>query len=76
MTERAVGTLISWHATRGYGYLRRDRGGVDVLVTRKGFLGSGIEDLQPGTRLSFVLAADDPRGPRAMNICVMSEPTP
>jgi cold shock CspA family protein len=72
MSERAVGTLISWHEARGYGYLRRDHGGEDVLVVRKGFLGGDVEDLQVGTRLSFVLAADDPRGPRALNIRVIA----
>ena len=69
-----VGTLVSWQKNRGYGYARCDHGGADILVASKEVLRSGIakDDLHVGMRLAFVLATDDPHGPRALHIRVLS----
>jgi cold shock CspA family protein len=74
MPERAVGVLVSWNPIKGYGYLHRDHG-EDVSVSRKDVRYSGIneDDLRIGLRLSFVPTTDDPRGPRATHIRVISE---
>ena len=74
MPECAVGTLVSWQVARGYGYARCDHGGADILVASKEVLRSGIakDDLHVGMRLAFVLATDDPHGPRALHIRVLS----
>ena len=74
MPERAVGTLIKWNADRGFGFVRRDHG-EDVFVSGKDVRYSGIneDDLQVGTRLSFVPWPDEKpgRADRAVHIRII-----
>jgi cold shock CspA family protein len=75
MPERAVGTLISWIAGRGFGFARCDHG-EDVWIGAKDLVYSGItDDPQVGMRLSFEVRQDAAgRAPRAIHIQIMSEP--
>jgi cold shock CspA family protein len=61
MPERVVGTLVSWNAARGFGFVHRDHG-EDVYVSAKDLAFCGIDDLQIGMRLSFVPRADQKSG--------------
>jgi hypothetical protein len=60
MRERVVGILISWHPTRGFGFVHCDHG-ADIWIGRKDLARSGVveDDLRIGSRLSFVPLADD-----------------
>jgi cold shock CspA family protein len=71
--QRAVGRLVKWDTDRGFGFVRRDYG-EDVFVSAKDVRHSGLndDDLQVGTRLSFVPWPDEKSGraPRAIHIRV------
>jgi cold shock CspA family protein len=66
------GTVTSWNAHRGFGFLRADRGG-DYFIGRRDLLRYGIRNLEVGQRLSFDPARDGlgRRAPRAVNIRVI-----
>jgi len=67
------GTVISWDAHRGFGFLRGDHG-KDIFVGRSELLHSGIKNLQAGMRLAFRVRRDNfGKAPRAMAIRVLSE---
>src|SRR5262249_38577901 len=72
MLERNVGTVVSWHPAKGYGFLRAC-GGV-FFIGRRDLLRYGIKNLEVGQRLSFDPARDGlGRAPRAVNVRVISE---
>ena len=72
MLTPALGTVISWNAARGFGFVRADRGG-EFFIGQRDLLRRGIQNLDVGQRLSFDPARDGlgRRAPRAVNIRVV-----
>ena len=54
-----IGTVRSFDVTKGYGFLKPDDGGVDVLVSICALERAGIASLDQGQRLSFEVVRDD-----------------
>jgi hypothetical protein len=68
--------LISWRPDRGFGFVRRAHG-EDVFLSARDAFYSGLnaDDLQVGTRLSFVPWPDEKpgRADRAIHIKIINE---
>ena len=73
MLTPALGTVISWNAARGFGFVRADRGGDEFFIGRRDLLRRGIQNLAIGQRVAFDPARDglSRRAPRAVNIRVV-----
>jgi CspA family cold shock protein len=58
---RISGTLKFYNATKGFGFIAPDDGSKDVFVHASALERSGIDTLNEGDRVTFVLE-DDRRG--------------
>jgi CspA family cold shock protein len=74
MPELTVGTVVFFDTIRGFGFVKCDRGGPDVFVSKSELLNSEIKILNAGMRLAFRLHPD-PRGRRSW-ASDLSEVTP
>jgi cold shock protein len=54
-----IGTVRSFDVTKGYGFLKPDDGGVDVLVSICALERAGMASLDQGQLLSFEVVRDD-----------------
>jgi len=64
-----IGTVRSFDVTKGYGFLKPDDGGVDVLVSICALERAGMASLDQGQRLSFEVVRDERIGrSRAVNL--------
>jgi CspA family cold shock protein len=66
-----IGTVRWFDVPKGYGLIKPDDGGVDVLVSICALERAGIACLDPGQRLSFDIVRDERIDrPRAVNLSV------
>jgi CspA family cold shock protein len=65
-STRELGTVKWFKDTRGYGFIRRDRGG-DVFVHFSAIEMEGIRKLEKGQRVEFTVV-ENPRGPKALKV--------
>ena len=66
-----TGKVKFYDKERGFGFATRDDGG-DVFVP-KGALPSGLDELKPGTRIEFGVAAGK-KGEQALSVVVLDAP--
>ncbi|HUR52055.1 MAG TPA: cold shock domain-containing protein [Mycobacteriales bacterium] len=66
-----TGKVKFYDRERGFGFATRDDGG-DVFVP-KGALPDGLEELKPGTRIEFGVAAGK-KGEQALSVIVLDAP--
>ncbi|MEJ8632187.1 cold-shock protein [Streptomyces sp. MS2.AVA.5] len=60
----ASGTVKSWDASKGYGFLSQDDGGADVFVHFSAIQTNGYRSLEEGQRVEFEVG-QGPKGPQA-----------
>lgn len=65
----ALGRIIQFNASRGYGFIEPDDGGEDVFV-HLGDLRGMPSAARPGTRVQFTVLNGE-RGPKAGNVTVL-----
>jgi len=66
-----VGTVRWFDVSKGYGFLKPDDGGVDVLVSICALERAGMASLDQGQRLRFEVVRDERIDrPRAVNLSV------
>jgi len=66
-----IGTVRWFDIPKGYGFIKPDDGGVDVLVSICALERAGIAGLDQGQRVSFDVVRDERIGtPRAVNLSV------
>ena len=66
MTERFVGTVKWFNATKGYGFIGRE-GGEDVFVHFSAIQGEGYKRLDENQRVEFSIE-QGPKGLQASNV--------
>lgn len=66
MTERVVGTVKWFNATKGYGFIERANG-PDVFVHYSAIQADGFRDLTAGEKVEFSIE-NSPKGPHAVNV--------
>jgi CspA family cold shock protein len=66
MSERMIGTVKWFNASKGYGFIARD-GGEDVFVHHSAIQGEGYRTLEEGQRVEFEVEPS-PKGPTANNV--------
>ena len=71
MSERIVGTVKWFNASKGYGFLARD-GGPDVFVHFSAIEGSGYRNLEEGQQVEFTIQ-QGPKGLQAADVKVMAQ---
>jgi cold shock protein len=65
----AIGTVRWFDVPKGYGFLKPDDGGIDVLVSICALERAGLASLDQGQRLSFEVVRDERIGrSRAENL--------
>jgi CspA family cold shock protein len=74
MSERATGTVKWFSTAKGYGFIQREAGS-DVFVHYSAIQGSGFKNLSEGQQVEFTVE-QDPKGPKAANVTVLSSPEP
>ena len=70
MSERFVGTVKWFNATKGYGFIGRENG-EDVFVHFRAIVGDGYRSLTEGQRVKFNVTQGQ-KGPQAENVVVES----
>jgi len=70
MSERIVGTVKWFNATKGYGFIGRD-GGEDVFVHFSAIQMEGYKRLEPEQKVEFSVE-QGPRGLQAANVTLAS----
>ena len=70
MSERFVGTVKWFNATKGYGFIGRD-GGEDVFVHFSAIQGDGYRKLEAEQKVEFSIE-DGPKGLQAANVISLS----
>jgi cold shock CspA family protein len=63
-----TGTVISWNASKKFGWIRLDKGPRDLFAHAADLV--GVEELRRGQAVSFVVV-DAGRGPRAVDVRVL-----
>ena len=58
----ATGTVKWFNATKGFGFIQPDEGGVDVFVHISAVERAGIGTLNDGQKISYELETDQRRG--------------
>ena len=66
MSDRMMGTVKWFNASKGYGFIARD-GGEDVFVHQSAIQSEGYRTLEEGQRVEFDLESGD-KGPKAVNV--------
>jgi CspA family cold shock protein len=70
MSERIVGTVKWFNATKGYGFIGRDSGD-DVFVHFSAIQMEGYKRLEPNQRVEFSVE-EGPKGLQAANVTLVS----
>ena len=70
MTERIVGTVKWFNATKGYGFIGRDSGD-DVFVHFSAIQMEGYKRLEPNQKVEFSVE-EGPKGLQAANVTLVS----
>ncbi|WP_328730715.1 cold-shock protein [Streptomyces caniferus] len=60
----ATGTVKSWDAEKGYGFISQDDGGADVFVHFSAIQTNGYRGLEANQRVEFEIT-QGPKGPQA-----------
>jgi CspA family cold shock protein len=68
-TERIVGTVKWFNATKGYGFLARE-GGEDVFVHFSAIQSEGYRSLTEGQKVEFSVE-NGPKGLQAVNVTLV-----
>ena len=68
MTEREIGTVKWFNASKGYGFIERDSG-EDLFVHYSEISGDGYRSLDEGQRVEFTIA-EGQKGLQAQNVTV------
>ena len=66
MSERVVGTVKWFNASKGYGFISRE-GGPDVFVHFSAIKGQGFKTLAEGQAVTFDVEQGQ-KGPQAVNV--------
>jgi len=66
MSDRMMGTVKWFNASKGYGFIARD-GGEDVFVHQSAIQSEGYRTLEEGQRVEFDVESGD-KGPKAVNV--------
>jgi CspA family cold shock protein len=66
MSERIIGTVKWFNASKGFGFITRD-GGEDVFVHHSAIQGEGYRTLEEGQRVEFDVESG-PKGLKASNV--------
>ncbi len=66
MSDRMMGTVKWFNASKGYGFIARD-GGEDVFVHQSAIQSEGYRTLEEGQRVEFDVEAGA-KGPKAVNV--------
>lgn len=70
MSERVIGTVKWFNASKGYGFLER-QDGPDVFVHFSAIQSKGYRSLQEGQRVEFTIE-QGPKGPQAANVVTIA----
>jgi cold shock protein len=70
MSERVVGTVKWFNASKGYGFIER-QDGPDVFVHFSAIEAKGYRSLQEGQRVEFTIE-QGPKGPQAANVSTIA----
>jgi cold shock protein len=70
MSERVIGTVKWFNATKGYGFIER-QDGPDVFVHFSAIEGDGYRPLQEGQRVEFTIEKG-PKGLQAANVTAVA----
>jgi cold shock protein len=70
MSERVIGTVKWFNATKGYGFIER-QDGPDVFVHFSAIEGDGYRSLQEGQRVEFTIEKG-PKGLQAANVTAVA----
>jgi CspA family cold shock protein len=68
MSERIIGKVKWFNASKGYGFIER-QGGQDVFVHYSAIQGSGYRTLEEGQQVEFSIE-QGPKGLQASNVIV------
>ncbi len=66
MSERIVGTVKWFNASKGYGFIARE-GGPDVFVHYSAIQADGFRNLEEGQQVEFEIERGN-KGPQAANV--------
>jgi CspA family cold shock protein len=66
MNERESGVVKWFSDAKGYGFIKRDKGG-DIFVHYSSILGVGFRSLVEGQRVEFEIG-EGAKGPQARNV--------
>ncbi len=69
MSERIIGTVKWFNASKGFGFIARDSG-QDVFVHQSAIQAEGYRTLEEGQRVEFEVESGD-KGPKAINVKVL-----
>jgi len=69
MSERIIGTVKWFNASKGFGFIARDSG-QDVFVHQSDIQAEGYRTLEEGQRVEFQVESGD-KGPKAINVKVL-----
>ena len=70
MSDRKVGTVKWFNATKGFGFIEAEGGG-DVFVHYSGLRGEGYRSIDEGQRVEFTVVQGQ-KGPQAQDVIVLS----
>ncbi len=69
MSERIVGTVKWFNASKGYGFITRE-GGPDVFVHYSAIQSEGFRNLEEGQKVEFEVEQGN-KGPQATNVTIL-----
>jgi CspA family cold shock protein len=72
MSERIIGTVKWFNASKGFGFIER-QGGPDVFVHFSAIQSQGYKTLEEGQQVEFAVE-QGPKGPQAANVTVVESP--
>ncbi len=61
----ATGTVKWFNATKGFGFIQSDAGGVDVFVHISAVERAGMHDLNEGQKMAYEIVADKRSGSKS-----------
>ena len=70
MSERVLGTVKWFNASKGYGFISRESGDGDVFVHHNEIKGEGFKTLNEGDSVEFVVTQGQ-KGPAANDVSVV-----
>jgi CspA family cold shock protein len=69
MSERIIGTVKWFNASKGYGFIEREDG-KDVFVHYSAIQGEGFRNLEEGQQVEFSVEESD-KGPQATDVIAL-----